>query len=209
MAISIELIKELRESTGAGILECRKALENANGDMKAALDFLREKGLATAKKRSTRTASEGVVEVYSHGGGRVGVLVELNCETDFVGRSEAFRTLAHEIALQVAATSPLYIAEEDIPADVLEHETRIATAKALEEGKKEAIIPKIVEGSLKKYKEEFVLLNQAYVRDDSITVRDLINQNIASMGENVIVRRFIRYGLGETTEDAAEEEAAA
>ena len=186
MAISIDMIKELRESTGAGILECRKALENANGDMKAALDFLREKGLATAKKRSARVASEGVVEVYSHGGGRVGVLVELNCETDFVGRSEAFRTLAHEIALQVAATSPLYISEEDIPADVLEHEEKIAATKAREEGKKEAIIPKIVEGSIKKYKDEFVLLNQAYVRDESVTIQDLINQNIASMGENVI-----------------------
>ena len=175
MAISIDMIKELRESTGAGILECRKALENANGDMKAALDFLREKGLATAKKRSARVASEGVVEVYSHGGGRVGVLVELNCETDFVGRSEAFRTLAHEIALQVAATSPLYISEEDIPADVLEHEEKIAATKAREEGKKEAIIPKIVEGSIKKYKDEFVLLNQAYVRDESVTIQDLIN----------------------------------
>lgn len=205
MAISIDMIKELRESTGAGILECRKALENANGDMKAALDFLREKGLATAKKRSARVASEGVVEVYSHGGGRVGVLVELNCETDFVGRSEAFRTLAHEIALQVAATSPLYISEEDIPADVLEHEEKIATAKAWEEGKKEAIIPKIVEGSIKKYKDEFVLLNQTYVRDESVTIQDLINQNIASMGENVIVRRFARFGLGETTESAEEE----
>lgn len=205
MAISIDMIKELRESTGAGILECRKALENANGDMKAALDFLREKGLATAKKRSARVASEGVVEVYSHGGGRVGVLVELNCETDFVGRSEAFRTLAHEIALQVAATSPLYISEEDIPADVLEHEEKIAATKAREEGKKEAIIPKIVEGSIKKYKDEFVLLNQAYVRDESVTIQNLINQNIASMGENVIVRRFARFGLGETTESAEEE----
>ena len=149
--------------------------------------------------------SEGVVEVYSHGGGRVGVLVELNCETDFVGRSEAFRTLAHEIALQVAATSPLYISEEDIPADVLEHEEKIAATKAREEGKKEAIIPKIVEGSIKKYKDEFVLLNQAYVRDESVTIQDLINQNIASMGENVIVRRFARFGLGETTESAEEE----
>lgn len=205
MAITIDMIKELRESTGAGILECRKALENANGDMKAALDFLREKGLATAKKRSARAASEGVVEVYSHGGGRVGVLVELNCETDFVGRSEAFRNLAHEIALQVAATSPLYISESDIPAEVLEHEEKIASAKAREEGKKEAIIPKIVEGSIKKYKDEFVLLNQSYVRDDSITVQDLINQNIASMGENVIVRRFARFALGETTEEVEDE----
>ena len=205
MAITIDMIKELRENTGAGILECRKALENANGDMKAALDFLREKGLATAKKRSARAASEGVVEVYSHGGGRVGVLVELNCETDFVGRLEAFRNLAHEIALQVAAISPLYISESDIPAEVLEHEEKIASAKAREEGKKEAIIPKIVEGSIKKYKDEFVLLNQSYVRDDSITVQDLINQNIASMGENVIVRRFARFALGETTEEVEDE----
>ncbi len=201
MAISTELIKQLRESTGAGILECRKALENANGDLKAALDFLREKGLATALKRSGRTASEGVVEVYSHGNGRVGVLLELNCETDFVGRSESFRTLAHELALQVAATSPLYIKDEDIPQNVLDHEAKIAETKAKEEGKKEAIIPRIVEGSLKKFKDEVVLVRQAYIRDESMTIQDLLNQNIASMGENVIVRRFARFALGESTEE--------
>jgi len=148
MDITTEQIKELRASTGAGILDCRKALEHANGDMAAALDYLREKGLATAAKRAERQASEGVVEIYSHGSGRVGVMVELNCETDFVARSEAFRNLAHELALQVAATSPLYIREEDIPADVLEHEAKIATAKAREEGKPDAIIPRIVEGTL-------------------------------------------------------------
>ncbi len=206
MAVSTELIKELREKTGAGILECRKALENANGDLKAAMDFLREKGLATALKRSTRTASEGVVEVYSHGNGRVGVLLELNCETDFVGRSEAFRTLAHELALQVAATSPMYVSEADIPQDVLDHEAKIAETKAREEGKKDAIIPKIVEGSIKKFKDEVVLLNQPYIRDESITIQDLINQNIASMGENVLVRRFARYAIGETTEAEETEE---
>ncbi len=199
MAISIELIKQLRESTGAGILECRNALENANGDLKAAMDFLREKGLATALKRSTRDASEGVVEVYSHGGGRVGVILELNCETDFVGRSDPFRTLAHELALQVAATSPLYIKEADIPQEVLDHEAKIAETKAREDGKKDAILPKIIEGSLKKFKDEVVLCNQPYIRDESITVQDLINQNIASMGENVVVRRFARYGLGESS----------
>ncbi|MHC1772692.1 MAG: translation elongation factor Ts [Flexilinea sp.] len=199
MSISTELIKQLRESTGAGILECRKALENANGDLKVAMDFLREKGLATALKRSTRDASEGVVEVYSHGGGRVGVILELNCETDFVSRAEAFRTLAHELALQVAATSPLYIKEADIPQEVLDHEAKIAETKAIEDGKKEAILPKIIEGSLKKFKDEVVLCNQPYIRDESITVQDLINQNIASMGENVIVRRFARYGLGESS----------
>lgn len=203
--VSTDLIKQLRESTGAGILECRKALENANGDLKAAMESLREKGLATALKRSSRAASEGVIEVYTHGGGRVGVMLELNCETDFVGRSESFRYLAHELALQIAASSPLYISEEDIPQSVLDNEAKIAEAKAREEGKSEAIIPKIVEGYLKKYKDEVVLLNQIYIRDESIKVQDLINQNIAALGENIIVRRFARYALGESS-DAEEAE---
>lgn len=200
MAITTDQIKELREKTGAGILDCRKALEETNGDLKLALDVLREKGLATATKRSGRVAAEGVVELYSHGNGRVGVMVELNCETDFVGRSEAFRTLAHELALQIAASSPLYIAEANIPADVLQHEEKIAAAKAREDGKPEAIIPRIVEGTLKKYKEEFVLLNQSYIRDESLTVQDLMNQNVAAMGENVVIRRFARWALGEASE---------
>lgn len=204
MAITTDMIKDLRAATGAGILECRKALENASGDMKAALDFLREKGLAQAQKRATRDASEGVIELYSHMGGRMGVMVELNCETDFVGKSEAFRALAHDLALQIAATAPLYIKEEDIPEDVIEHEVKIATNKAREEGKKEEIIPKIVEGALKKFKTEVVLMNQPWVKDESITIQDLMNQNIASMKENVVVRRFTRYALGETT--ASEEE---
>ncbi len=204
MAITTDMIKDLRASTGAGILECRKALENAGGDMKAALDFLREKGLAQAQKRATRDASEGVIELYSHMGGRMGVMVELNCETDFVGKSESFRALAHDLALQIAATAPLYIKEEDIPEDVIEHEVKIATNKAREEGKKEEIIPKIVEGALKKFKTEVVLMNQPWVKDESITIQDLMNQNIASMKENVVVRRFTRYALGETT--ASEEE---
>ncbi len=205
MAITTEMIKTLRETTGAGILDCRKALEQSNGDLNAAMDFLREKGLATAAKRASRTASEGVVELYTHGNGRVGVMVEVNCETDFVGRSEAFRNLAHEIALQIAATSPEFVSEADIPAEVLERETRIATAKAHEEGKKEEIIPRIVEGALKKFKDEFVLLNQAYIRDESLTVQSLINQNVAAMGENVIVRRFARWALGETTSEESAE----
>lgn len=205
MAITTEMIKNLRESTGAGILDCRKALEQSNGDMNAALDFLREKGLATATKRSARAASEGVVELYSHGNGRVGVMVELNSESDFVGRSEVFRTLAHELALQIAATSPEFVAEADIPASVIERETKIATAKAKEDGKPDAIMPKIVEGAIKKFKDEFVLLNQKYIRDESITVQELINQKIAALGENIIVRRFARWALGETTSEASEE----
>jgi elongation factor Ts len=205
MAVTTEMIKTLRETTGAGILDCRKALEQSNGDMNAAMEFLREKGLATATKRSARQASEGVIELYSHGNGRVGVMVELNSESDFVGRSEVFRTLAHELALQIAATSPEFIQEADIPAEVIERETRIATAKAKEEGKPDAILPKIVEGSIKKFNDEFVLMNQNYIRDESITIQELINQKIAALGENIIVRRFNRWALGETTSEAAEE----
>ena len=140
---------------------------------------------------------KGMLNLYSHGDGRVGVMVEVNCETDFVGRSEEFRKFTHEIALQIAAAAPLYISEDDIPADVLEHEEKIAAARAKEEGKPEKIIPKIVEGYMKKFKDESVLLRQAYIRDDSLTIQDLINQNVASMGENIIIRRFARYELGE------------
>jgi elongation factor Ts len=206
MAITTEMIKTLRESTGAGFLDCRKALEQSDGDMDKALDYLRQKGLATATKRSGRQASEGVLELYTHGNGRVGVMVEVNCESDFVGRSEAFRELAHEVALQIAATSPEYITEADVPAAIIEHETMIATVKAKEEGKPEGVIPRIVEGSLKKFKDEFVLMNQPYIRDESLTVQELINQKIAAIGENIIVRRFERWALGETTAEAAEEE---
>jgi elongation factor Ts len=193
------MIKSLRESTGAGILDCRKALEQSKGEMNAALDFLREKGLATATKRASRAASEGILELYNHGDGRVGVMVEVNCETDFVGLSEAFRTLAHELALQIAATAPEFILESDIPEEVIQRETKIATVKAKEDGKPDNIIPRIVEGSLKKYKDEFVLVNQAYIRDESITVQELINQNIAALGENIIIRRFARWAIGETS----------
>ena len=204
MEITTEMIKTLRESTGAGILDCRKALEQADGDMKAALEFLREKGLATATKRASRNASEGVVDIYSHGNGRVGVMIEVNCETDFVGRSEAFRTLAHELSLQIAATSPEYILESDVPAEVIERETKIATAKAKEEGKPEAILPRIIEGAIKKYKEEFVLTLQPYIRDESITVQELINQNVVAFGESVVIRRFARWALGETSSEETE-----
>ncbi|MDD5371519.1 MAG: translation elongation factor Ts [Anaerolineaceae bacterium] len=200
MAIPTELIKQLREATGAGILDCRKALESADGDMKKAMDYLREKGLATAAKRSGRQASEGVVELYSHGNGRVGVMVEVNSETDFVGRSEAFRTFAHEVALQIAAADPRFIREEDIPAEVVEHEKAIAAAKAREEGKPDTVIPRIVEGYLNKFKDETVLLRQVYIRDDSLTIQQLLNQLVASIGENVIIRRFTRWELGKSSD---------
>jgi elongation factor Ts len=207
MAITTEMIKTLREATGAGFLDCRKALEQSDGNMNAAMDFLRQKGLATATKRSARQASEGVLELYTHGNGRVGVMVEVNCESDFVGRSDTFRELAHEIALQIAATNPDYIIEADIPDSVIEHETMIATAKAKEEGKPDGVIPRIIEGSLKKFKDEFVLMNQPYIRDENLTVQDLMNQKIAALGENIVVRRFQRWSLGETTANTDEEEA--
>ena len=201
MAISTDLIKQLREATGAGISDCKNALVESDGDLKKALDFLRERGLAMAAKRSERKAGDGVVEMYSHGSGRVGVMVEVNCETDFVGRSEAFRTFAHEIALQITATSPSYVREDDIPADVLEHEKKIAEAKACEDGKPEAIIPRIVEGSINKFKDDFVLLRQPYIRDESMTIEKLLNQTVAALGENIVIRRFTRWALGESTED--------
>ena len=200
MAITTQQIKELREATNAGILDCRKALENADGDFDKAVDYLREKGLATAAKRSDRDASEGVVELYSHGKGRVGVMVEVNCETDFVARSETFRTFAHEVALQIAASAPRFLRAEDIPDDVLEHEREIARNRALEEGKPEAVMARIVEGRLEKFKDEVCLLRQAYIRDEDLTIEKLLMQNVAAIGENVVIRRFARWELGEGKE---------
>lgn len=200
MEITTEMIKELREATKAGVLDCRKALEASNGDFQKAVDFLREKGMATAAKRADRQASNGIVELYSHGAGRVGVMVEVNCETDFVARSEQFRTFAHEIALQVAATSPRYIKAEEIPADVLEHEREIAIARGREEGKPEAILPKIAEGRLEKFKDEVVLLRQPYIRDAEKRVEQLLLETIAATGENIIIRRFARWELGEASQ---------
>ena len=197
MEITTEMIKELREATGAGILDCRKALTDADGDFNKAVDFLREKGMATAAKRSDRTASQGVIELYSHGDGRVGVIVELNCETDFVARSEDFRKLAHELALQIAAAAPQYVKEDEIPEDVLEHEAEIARARAKEEGKPEAVMEKIVAGRLEKFKDEAVLLRQAYIRDEDLKVEQLVLQSVGSTGENIVVRRFQRWELGE------------
>jgi elongation factor Ts len=201
MTVTTQQIKELRESTGAGILDCRKALEQAGGDFDKAVDFLREKGLATAAKRSDRDASEGVVELYSHGNGRVGVMVEVNCETDFVARSEAFRTFAHEVALQIAAGAPRYITPEQIPQSEIEHEKEIARNRAREEGKPEAILDRIVEGRIEKFKDEVCLMRQPYIRDESITIEKLMMQNVASIGENVIIRRFARWELGEQVEE--------
>jgi len=197
MTVTIDQIKELRELTGAGVLDCRKALEQSNGDFEKAVEFLREKGLATAAKRADRETSEGMVELYSHGNGRVGVMVEVNCETDFVARSEQFRTFAHEVALQIAAGAPHYVREADIPADVLKEETESARKRALEEGKPESVVARIVEGRLAKFLDEACLLRQPYIRDEEITVEQLLLQNVASIGENIVIRRFERWELGE------------
>ncbi len=200
--VTADMIKALRAETGAGVLDCRKALQESNGDFQKAVEWLREKGMDTAAKRADRVASNGVIEMYSHGGGRVGVMVEVNCETDFVARSEQFRNLAHEIALQIAANSPKYVRPEDIPASLIEQETQKARARGKEEGKPDAVIDKIVEGYLDKFKDEVCLLRQTYIRDETTTVEKLIMQNVAAIGENVIVRRFQRWELGESTAQA-------
>ena len=200
MGISANDVKELRAATGVGILDCRKALQESDGDFEKAVDFLRQKGLAKAAKRSGRDASEGMIELYTHGGGRVGVMLELNCETDFVARNDSFKSLAHELALQVAAASPQYLTEADIPADVLARESDIATKRAEEEGKPEHIIPRIVEGRVKKFKAEVCLLNQLYIRDDSKSVEKLVQETVSKLGENIVVRRFARWELGESTQ---------
>jgi elongation factor Ts len=204
------MIKELREATGCGVLDCRSALREADGDFDKATDVLRQKGLAKAAKRAGKEASEGVIEIYSHGEGRLAVMIEVNCETDFVGRSEDFLSLAHELALQVAAANPLYVTEEDIPQAALDREVQIASSRAKDEGKPDNIIPKIVEGYLKKYKEQTVLMQQPYVRDNSMTVQDLINEKVIKLGEKIVVRRFVRWELGAESgiEKASEEEEA-
>ena len=200
MTITAAQIKELREATGAGVLDCRKALESTGGDMDKAALQLREKGLALAAKRADRATSNGVVELYSHGDGRVGVMVELNCETDFVARTKEFRTFAHELALQVAASAPTYVRPEDVPAEVLEAERAKARDLAAQEGKPEKVLDRIIEGRLEKYYDERCLLRQVYIRDDQKKVSDLLQEAIASTGENIAVRRFSRWAVGEEIE---------
>lgn len=206
MDITIDQIKELREETGVGILDCRTALEESNGDFESALESLREKGLAKAKKRSGREASEGVVEVYTHGNGRIGVLVEVNCETDFVSKTEKFREFAHEIALQVAAAMPEFVSEDDIDEEVIATIRAEALEMVKEEGKPEKIWDNIIEGKIKKFKDDKVLLNQKYIRDDSLSVQDLLSNTVAAMGENLVIRRFARFELGELSAIEEQEE---
>lgn len=196
MKITTAMVKELREATAAGVLDCKKALEISGGDLEKAKAHLREKGLAAAAKRADREAEEGLIEAYVHTGSRIGALIELNCETDFVARTEGFKELAHDLAMQVVAAKPLYLAPEDIPADVLEAEKDIYRTQARELGKPERIIEKIVEGKLQKYYQEVCLMKQPFIKDDELTVQDVLTQAIAKTGENIAVRRFARFELG-------------
>jgi len=198
MEISLEQIKNLREATGSGILDVKEALQNSEGDFDKAVDYLRQKGLAKAAKRSDREASEGMVELYSHGDGRVGVMVEINCETDFVARSDDFRQFAHEVALQIAAAAPKWVKAEQIPDEVMEREKEIARTRYKEEGKPDNIIEKILEGMVEKFKTENCLLQQNYIRNEDLTIQELLHEKIASLGENIVVRRFERWERGES-----------
>lgn len=198
--VTTEMIKDLRARTGAGILECKKVLEETGGDIEQAIQLLRERGLAKAAKKTHRQALQGVVTSYIHTGNQIGAMVELNCETDFVARTEEFQQLAYDIAMQVAATSPRYISREDVPAEVIEQEKRILAEQARQEGKPEHVIERIVEGRLEKFFSEVVLLEQPFIKDQETTVGDLIKQYIAKFGENVVVRRFCRFAVGEVEE---------
>lgn len=198
MEITAQMVKELREATNAGILDCRKALTENGGNFDKAVAWLREKGLASAAKKAGREAKDGVIEMYAHAGGRVGVMVEINCETDFVARTEQFRTFAHDLALHIAASSPRYMDVADVPASVLEAEREIARNKAKEEGKPEKIWDKIVEGRIEKFYQEACLLKQPFVKDESQTIAEMLKAAISSIGENIIIRRFARWELGES-----------
>ena len=194
--ISAALVKELREKTGTGMMDCKQALAASGGDMTKAIEFLRKKGLATAQKRAGRATSEGTIATYIHMGGKLGVMVEVNCETDFVAKNEAFRECAKNIAMHIAASNPIAVRPEDVPAEIISKEKEIYAAQARETGKPEQVIEKIVEGKLKKFYEDSCLLNQAYVRNPDLTVADLLNDLVAKIGENVSVRRFVRFQVG-------------
>ena len=197
MSISAAMVKELRDKTNAGMMDCKKALTECEGDMEKSIDWLRQKGLSVAAKRAGRVASEGQVASYIHAGGKLGVMVEVNCETDFTGKTEEFSAFARDLAMHVAASNPICVNEEDLPADVLEREREIYKAQALEQGKPENIVDKIVEGKLKKFAAESCLMNQPFVKDTDKTIADLVNELRAQTGENVQIRRFARFVLGE------------
>lgn len=195
--ISAKMVMQLREKTGAGIMDCKEALTECNGDMDSAVDFLRKKGLATAAKRAGRAMTEGVIQSYIHMDGKLGVLVEVNCETDFVAKNDDFNAFAKNLAMHIAATNPVAIRPEDVPEEIISKEKEIYRAQVLEMGKPEKIADKIVDGKMQKYFKENCLMNQAYVRDPDMTIEDLLNDMIAKIGENITIKRFARYRIGE------------
>jgi elongation factor Ts len=197
MSVSADMVKKLREKTGAGMMDCKKALEKSGGDMDKATDYLREQGITAATKKASRIAREGIIYSYIHPGDKLGVLLELNCETDFVARTEDFKLLAKDIAMQIAATNPLVVARSDLRPEILEKEKEIYRTQAINEGKPEKIIDRIIEGKLEKYFQEVCLLEQPFVKDQDRTVKDRINETLAKLGENISVKRFIRFRLGD------------
>ncbi len=205
MEITLAMIKELRERTSAGINDCKKALTDADGDMNKAADLLREKGLAAAAKRAGRVASQGVVECYVHGGGRIGVMVEVNCETDFVAQNEKFKAFAKDIAMHIAASNPLYVSKDNVPAEDIEKERAVLRQKALNDGKPEKIVDRIVDGQIAKFYEEYCLMEQAFVKDPDLKVADLLNSLVAVIGEKITIRRFVRFERGEGVAQKEEE----
>lgn len=203
MAVSAAMVKELREKTGAGMMDCKAALEESNGNMDKAVEVLREKGLAKAAKKSGRIAAEGIVEAYIHGG-RIGVLVEVNSETDFVAKNEEFKKFVKDVAMQIAASNPQYIRREEVSEEVINKEREILRAQALNEGKPEKIVDKMVDGRIEKFFKEVCLLEQPFIRDPEMTVQDLLNEKIAKIGENLSIRRFVRFEVGEGIEKKEE-----
>lgn len=197
MTTNTEQIKQLREETGAGVLEAKRVLDENNGDLQKALNILKARGMAKAEKKSERAALEGVVECYVHAGGKVGVMVEVNCETDFVARNDVFKQLAHDVALQIAAMSPQYVSVEDIPADVVDKQKKLFQEDVRSEGKSPEIVERIIKGKFDKFCTEVCLLRQPFIKDDKVTIQELVKTAIAKTGENIVVRRFVRYALGE------------
>lgn len=197
MAVSASDVKALREATGAGMMDCKKALTEADGNMEKATEILREKGLAAAAKKSGRIAAEGVVASYIHMGGRIGVLVEVNCETDFVAKTDQFQSFVRDIAMQIAASNPLYLSSEEVPQDTIDKEKEILRIQAINEGKSEKIVNNMVEGRIKKYFKEVCLLDQPFVKDPDKSIADYVKEQIAALGENITIRRFTRYEMGE------------
>ncbi|SLM49758.1 Elongation factor Ts [Nitrospira japonica] len=198
MAGSSQLVKELREKTGAGILDCQKALQENGDDIEKAVDYLRQKGLAAAQKKAGRETNQGLIHAYIHMGGKIGVLIEVNCETDFVARNEEFKAFVNDLALQIAAAKPQYVRREDVPTATVDKERTIYEGQAKEMGKPPAAWPKIVEGKLEKFFQESCLIEQAFIKDPAVTVKDLLSQKIAKIGENMNIRRFTRFQLGES-----------